>query len=452
MSPTTKARPAPEQANAPGQGSAAPADARELARTARAAQRLYGSAPAVARSRVLEELARLLIERETAILAANREDLERADREGLTGPLRQRLTLDRIKLEHLANAVLELASAADPVGVPQRRTLLDDGLVLEQVRAPLGVLLIVFESRPDAVVQIGALALRSGNAVILKGGAEATATNRALYACLRSALVGAGMPADVVIGVEGRERVHQLLLCDQEIDLVIPRGSSELVRSVQAATRIPMLGHAEGICHLYLDKAAEPAMATALTVDSKCDYPAVCNALETLLVHVDFLPHLPAVAAALRARGVELRGDAQALPLLGPGAVPASDQDWSTEYGDLILSVRAVASVEAAIEHIHRYGSAHTEAIVTDDPRAAEQFLASVDAASVFHNASTRFADGYRYGLGAEVGVSTSRLHARGPVGVEGLLTTRWLLRGAGQVASDYGSGKRSFRHQSLPL
>jgi glutamate-5-semialdehyde dehydrogenase len=243
--------------------------------------------------------------------------------------------------------------------------------------------------------------------------------------------------------------VHGLLALDHEIDLVIPRGSSELVRTVQAATRIPVLGHAEGICHLYLDAAADPDKALRLAIDGKCDAPSACNATETLLVHRAFLPLLPALGAAFAALGVELRADDEALAVL-PVAMPAGERDGATEYGDLILAVRTVGSLDEAVAWIHEHGSAHTDAIVTEYRVAAARFLAEIDSASVFVNASTRFADGFRYGLGAEVGISTSRLHARGPVGVEGLLTTRWLLEGDGHVAGDYAPGRRTFRHRPL--
>ena len=249
----------------------------------------------------------------------------------------------------------------------------------------------------------------------------------------------------------GARRSQALLEHDQLIDLVIPRGSGELVRSIQAATRIPVLGHAEGICHLYLHAAADPEMAARLAVDGKCGYPAACNATETLLVDREFLPRLGPVAAALIDAGVELRCDGRALPH-APGAVAAGESDGATEYGDLILAVRTVDGVDDAIDHIHRFGSAHTDAIVSDDGEARQRFLNGVDSASVFANASTRFADGFRYGLGAEVGISTGRIHARGPVGVEGLLTSRWLLEGNGQGAGDYGPGKRAFVHRKLPV
>jgi glutamate-5-semialdehyde dehydrogenase len=421
----------------------------ELAAAVRRGQRRLGNAPAAKRTAVLRRLGALLSEREDAILAANRRDLEAAEEVDLAAPLLGRLALSPAKLSTLREGVEQLAGGDDPIGRVVRATELDDGLVLRQVQSPLGVLLIIFESRPDAVVQIGSLALRSGNGVILKGGSEALHSNRVLVDCLRDALAAEGLSPAAVLGVEGREAVAELLELDELIDLVIPRGSGALVRSIQAATRIPVLGHAEGVCHLFLDAGADPAMAVRLAVDGKCGYPAACNAVETLLVHRDFLPHLPAVGRALVEAGVELRADAASRPHL-PAAVAATDDDWGREFGDLTLAVRTVDSFDEAVEHIHRHGSAHTEAIVTAAPESRERFLREVDAASVFVNASTRFADGYRYGLGAEVGISTSRIHARGPVGVEGLLTTRWLLEGEGQAASDYGPGKRRFKHRPL--
>ncbi len=425
----------------------------QVARRARAAQVALRTADAAVRTAVLRRLSSLLAEREAALLAHNARDVAEAERAGLAAPLLRRLALTPAKLAVLRDGLEQLAAWPDPVGAPLVRRELDDGLVLRQVKSPIGVLLVVFESRPDAVIQIGALALRSGNAVVLKGGAEARESNRALVACLRDALLREGLDPDAVGAVEDRAALGRLLELDACIDLVIPRGSSQLVRHVQASTRIPVLGHAEGICHLVLDRAADPDMAARLAVDGKCDAPSACNATETLLVHRDFLPRLGAVGAALRARGVELRADEDARAALGRAgveAVPAGPDDGRTEYGDLVLAVFTVPDLAAAIEFVASHGSGHTDAIVTDDPAAAARFLAEVDSASVFHNASTRFADGYRYGLGAEVGISTARIHARGPVGVEGLLTTRWLLEGRGQVAGDYGPGKRPFTHRDL--
>lgn len=425
-------------------------DIRAQANAVRQAQRQLGTATADQRSAVLRRLAALLSEREDALLEANRRDLEDAERAQLAGPLLGRLALSPAKLATLREGVLSLADSQDPLGQAIRRTELDDGLILTQVKSPLGVLLIIFESRPDAVIQIGSLALRSGNGVLLKGGSEAAHSNAALYGCLRDALAGEGLAPDAVTGVEGRQAVAELLELDDLIDLVIPRGSGELVRSIQSSTRIPVLGHAEGICHLYLDAAADPEKAARLAVDSKCGYPSACNATETLLVHRDFLDRLPVVGQALAEAGVELRADDQARSAL-PNAKPATQEDFDTEFGDLVLAVRTVTDLKAAIDHIHAHGSAHTDAIVTENEEAATRFLNEVDSASVFVNAGTRFADGYRYGLGAEVGIATGRIHARGPVGVEGLLTTRWLLRGNGQVPSDYGPDKRAYRHRPLP-
>jgi len=427
----------------------------DLARLTRDAQRQLGAAPASARTNALLALERLLSERLDAILSANRADLRRAEAEGLAVPLLSRLGLDAAKIETLRAGVRTLAAAPDPLGRALRKTELDEGLELTQVASPLGVLLVIFESRPDAVIQIASLAIRSGNAVLLKGGREAKESNAALVDCLRAALSEAGMSPETVQNIEGREASQDLLAYDDCIDLVIPRGSGELVRTIQQSTRIPVLGHAEGICHLYLDAAADPAQAAHLAVDGKCDYPAACNATETLLVHRDFLPELPAVASALVAAGVTLRTDSEAgacLTAANIGSEVANEEDWRTEYGDRTLAVRTVGSLSEAIDHIHRYGSGHTESICTQDEQTAADFLAQVDSASVFENASTRFADGYRYGLGAEVGISTGRIHARGPVGIEGLLTTRWLLRGSGQGAGDYGAEGRSFLHRALPL
>jgi glutamate-5-semialdehyde dehydrogenase len=272
-----------------------------------------------------------------------------------------------------------------------------------------------------------------------------------LIHCIQEALSRAGLPGTAVQGVEDRASIAGLLLLDEEIDLVIPRGSGELVKHIQSSTRIPVLGHAEGVCTLYLDAGANPAMAARLALDGKCDYPSACNATETLLVHSEFLPRLDTVGTALMNAGVELRADKRSRAQL-PGAIEANPEDGSTEYGDLVLAVRTVDSLDEAISFIHAHGSGHTEAICTEDPRAADRFLMEVDSASVFHNASTRFADGYRFGLGAEVGISTGRIHARGPVGVEGLMTNRWLLRGEGQCASEYGPGKKSFLHRPDPV
>ncbi len=422
----------------------------QQAKAARTAQRKLASAGAGTRTEVLRNLEHLLKVKETEILAANELDLEAPGADDLPGPILKRLALTPSKMKTLREGVRVLIDDPDSVGKPLLRRELDDGLVLEQVRVPIGVLLIVFESRPDAVIQIGSLALRTGNAVLMKGGSEALHSNRALTDLLREAVTQAGAHPDAVQNVEGREAVGDLLEMDANIDLVIPRGSADLVRSIKSASRIPVLGHADGICHVYVDAAADPEMAVKVTVDAKTNYVAVCNAAETLLLDRSF-PDGPAVVGSLLDAGVEIRGD-EAVQAMAAGVVPAHKSDFGQEFGDLIISARVVDGLEEAIEHIHTFGSAHTDTIVTEDAETARLFLETVDASSVFWNASTRFADGFRYGLGAEVGIATGRIHARGPMGAEGLFTTKWLLRGNGHAVGDYGPDKRSFTHRNLSL
>jgi glutamate-5-semialdehyde dehydrogenase len=423
---------------------------RDRAAGGRAAQRRLGAAGGERRTEVLEHLERLLREREAELLAANKLDLEAAEGADLPEPIMKRLALTADKLETLREGVRQLIDLPDPIGKPLLRRELAEGLILEQVQAPLGVLLIIFESRPDAVIQIGSLALRSGDAVLMKGGSEALHSNRALTDVLREAVEAAGLDPDVVQNIEGRAAVAELLELDDLIDLVIPRGSNALVTSIKQSSRIPVLGHADGICHVYIDAAADRDMAIDIALDSKTQYPAVCNAAETVLIHKDF-PHAADVLAALADAHVEVRGD-EASRALDSRVVPATPEDWGTEYGNFTISARVIDSMDEAIDHIHTHGSAHTETIVTADEPTARAFLDTVDAASVFWNASTRFADGFRYGLGAEVGIATGRIHARGPVGVEGLLTTRWLAVGHGHIVDDFGPGKRSYTHRDLPI
>jgi len=406
-------------------------------------------APAAARTRALEVLSDALSDPRvrTRMLDANVHDLAAAA--GLALPLLKRLRVDAAKLETLADGARQLASRADPLGTVLARRRLDEGLVLEQVRCPLGVLAVVFESRPDALVQIASLALRTGNAVLLKGGREATESNRALAGVVRDSLEKAGLPADAVQLLDDRSEVEALLGLERGVDLVVARGGKEFVEHVRARSRIPVLAHAEGVCHVFLHRSAEAAKAARIVVDSKVTYPAACNAVETLLWEPGAEGALDASVAALRSAGVELRGDAPTRAR-HPEMTPATDADWGTEYGALVLAVARVPDLDGALAHIARHGSQHTEAIVAEDRDAAERFLAEVDASCVFHDASTRFADGYRFGLGGEVGIGTGKLHARGPVGVDGLLTFRWIRRGSGQVSADYGPGKKPFLHEEL--
>ncbi|MFM7464546.1 MAG: glutamate-5-semialdehyde dehydrogenase [Cyanobium sp.] len=384
-----------------------------------------------------------------AILQANEVDLEAAAAESLAPALVARLKLDGPKLEGAIAGVREVADLPDPLGRRQLHTELDTGLVLERITVPLGVLGVIFEARPDAVMQIASLAIRSGNGAILKGGKEASRSCSAILAALQQGLAGTSVDPSCLELLTSREESLALLRLDGLVDLIIPRGSNALVRYIQDHTRIPVLGHADGLCHLYVDGAADVEQAVRLTLDSKTQYSAACNAIETLLVHQTIAPDfLAAAIPALHGAGVKLRGDPQACALGIP--TPATEADWDTEYSDLILSVKVVADLEEALAHIAQHGSRHTEAICTSDRDTAEQFLASVDSAGVYWNCSTRFADGHRYGFGAEVGISTQTLPPRGPVGLEGLVTYRYLLRGEGHVAADYACGERTFTHRPL--
>jgi glutamate-5-semialdehyde dehydrogenase len=420
----------------------------EQAQAARQASYRLATLDSAVKNRALEATARALEEHRSEILAENARDQNEARRSGLKDALLKRLALTQAKVAQMVESVREVIRLPDPVGRRLLARELDDGLVLTKLTVPIGVIGVIFESRPDALVQIASLGLKSGNAVILKGGSEALHSNRLLFTLIRDAVESAD-PAfrDCLQLAETREDIRELLALDYLIDLMIPRGSNELVKSIQENTRIPVLGHSEGVCHLYVDKDADLAMAVEVSYDAKCQYPAVCNAIETLLVHAEaageFLPRL-----AARLAGVELRGDERTRAVIP--ALAVSEADWRAEYNDLILAVRVVDSLEQAIEHINRYGSHHTDAIATRNGEAARRFLAEVDSSSVMWNCSTRFADGYRYGLGAEVGISTGKVHARGPVGLEGLASTKWVLEGRGQVVADYVEGRRRFTHREL--
>jgi len=385
------------------------------------------------------------------IVAANQADLQAAAADGLSSALVARLKLDAAKLEGAIAGVRQVADLPDPVGVRQLHRELDDGLVLERFSVPLGVLGVIFEARPDAVMQIASLAIRSGNGAILKGGREASRSCAAILEALQKGLAASAVSPQALDLLTSREESLALLKLDGLVDLIIPRGSNELVRFIQDNTRIPVLGHADGVCHLYVDREVDLGQAVRIALDAKTQYPAACNAIETLLLHeqtaADFLKQaLPVFQAA----GVRLRGDAGSQAL---GVAEAADEtDWRTEFSDLVLSVRVVPDLSGALEHIRRYGSRHTDAICTTNGDTAETFLRSVDSAGVYLNCSTRFADGFRYGFGAEVGISTQTLPPRGPVGLEGLVTYRYQLRGDGHIAADYASGVRAFTHRDLPL
>ncbi len=428
---------------------------RDAAIAARAAGAALAERSGDDRSAILRALADALGDADTraAIFAANAQDMEagraEAARGGLASALLKRLGLDAGKLDSVTDGLRQLAAMKDLVGQITLRRSLDDDLMLERIACPLGVLGVVFEARPDALLQIVGLALRSGNAVLLKGGREALGTNRVLAALVHKVLAAHGLDPRLCVLLEDRADVGALFALHDLVDLIVARGSSEFVQHVKDSTRIPVMGHAAGVCHLYVHAAAEPAMAAAVAVDAKVTYPAACNSLETLLWDAAAGPALDACVAALKQAGVELRACPATLRR-HPDLRPATDADFGVEFGALILAIRQVDGIEGALAHIAEHGSRHTEAIVTQDRAAADRFLRAVDAASVFHNASNRFADGYRYGLGAEVGISTDKLHARGPVGVEGLLTYKWLLHGSGQQTASYGAGRRSFNFRDL--
>jgi len=422
---------------------------REMALAAKQASRKLALLDAAARNKALEAMAMALEGAGAEILAANAEDVKSAD--SLAPATLARLKLNPAKLREMVEQVRSVAALHDPLGRTLDAVELDEGLDMQKVSVPLGVLAVIFEARPDAVTQIAALAIKSGNTVILKPGSEVERTARALVGALRSALVREGLPQDAILLLPGRERVPELLAAHGLVDLVIPRGGKALVEYVQANTRIPVLGHTEGICHIYVDRAADEDLALRVIDDAKTDYPAACNAVETVLVHREIAAEfLPKLADRLRSRGVRIHTtDAAGAFFYGNDPRVA---DWHTEYGELAISIGIVDSLDAAIEHIHTHGSLHTESILTEDAAIAERFLREVDAASVMHNASTRFADGFRYGFGAEVGISTSKFHARGPVGLEGLTTTKYLVRGHGQVAGDYhGAAAKPFTHRRDP-
>ncbi len=401
------------------------------------------------RNDALARIREALLDQQEKIFAANAQDLEAAEKDGVPAAVVKRLRFDEHKLADVCAGITDLVSLPDPVGRELLRRELDDGLVLVRESCPIGVIGVIFEARPDALVQISTLCLKSGNCALLKGGSETLRTNKALFEVIHAAAVDAGLPSTCLHQVEAREEIGQLLECDESVDLLIPRGSNAFVRYIMDHTRIPVMGHADGICHIYVDEDANIEKAVRIVVDAKVQYTAACNAVETLLVHRSIAQRaLPAIVAGLEAEGVEVRGTEEVRAIVE--CVPATDEDWDTEYLALTISIKLVDNVDEAIEHINRHGSHHTDAIVTENPATAERFMQLVDSAGVYQNASTRFADGFRYGFGAEVGISTSKLHARGPVGLEGLVTYKYKIYGTDHIVGDYASGVRSFHFKDL--
>ena len=444
-------RPAEELTKAPATSTAA--DAAKLARTA---SRKLAVLSEEKRNGALQAAAKQLEANAAKILAANEEDVraaEELERAGkMSAAMLARLRVTGKTIGEMAEKVRGVAQLPDPLGKRLAVTEMDEGLVLTKESCPLGVVAVVFESRPDVVPQVASLALKSGNAILLKGGTEAARTNETLMTIWRDALAESGEVPDAAAQMlHSRADVMELLNLERHVDLLIPRGGKAFVEQISRQSRIPVLGHGEGICHIYVHATADLQKAERIVMDAKVDYPAACNAAETLLVDAsvaaDFVPR---IASQLIAAGVDVRGCERTRAVAKSNDVgSATEADWATEYADMVLAVKVVDGLDAAIAHIHEFGSAHTEAIITEDAAAAEKFLSEVDAAGVFHNASTRFADGYRYGLGAEVGISNGKLHARGPMGMEGLTTYKYKLRGSGQTVGDYKSGKK-FTHRPL--
>lgn len=424
------------------------------AAAAKESSRLLAVLNAEAKQRILETIAADIEGSAEAIFEANRHDVSAArnqcSQNGISSSALARMTLSEEKLLQMARSVNVVSGLEDPVGKVLLQSDLDDGLDLRKISCSFGVIAAVVEARPDAVVQLSALAFKSGNAVMIKAGVEIARTTEILLGVFRSAYERAGISADALINVKSREELQELLKLDQYIDLVVPRGSSELVRFISANTRIPVLGHADGVCHIYVDAAADLSLATSVILDSKIQAPATCNAVETVLIHRNIAnKFLPRLVELLQLGGVKVRACEQTRAICCNGIDLVKESEWHTEYGSLAVALRVVESCEEAITHINHFGSHHTDSIITEDQNAAAKFLREVDSAGVFHNVSTRFSDGYRYGFGAEVGIATGKLHARGPVGLEGLVTYKYILVGKGQCVSHYiGPRARKFKHE----
>ena len=401
------------------------------------------------RNAALTAVREALLQHQAEIFEANKQDLAQAEADGVSGPVRKRLKFDEGKLRDVTAGISDLTKMEDPLFQTQFARELDEGLVLKRVTCPIGVIGVIFEARPDALVQISALCIKSGNCVILKGGREALRSNKKLFDIIHEAIIDAGLPADSMMQLEARSEINELLECHESVDLLIPRGSNAFVQYIMNHTKIPVMGHADGICHIYVDKDADLAKAVPIIVDAKTQYVSACNTVETLLVHEAIKDQLlPMLKEALDAKKVELRGTKDVAAVVD--CVLSTEADDKTEYLDYILSAKTVKNMDEAIDHINHFGSHHTDCIITENPDAAEHFMNLVDSAGVYQNCSTRFADGYRYGFGAEVGISTGKLHATGPVGLEGLVSYKYKLYGTGQIVDDYASGKKQFHFKNL--
>ena len=410
----------------------------DLGRAARVAARELARADTAAKNRALQAIATEIRAKSAELVAQNRHDIEKAKAEGRDGAFVDRLTLSAKSLEQMAKGVEEVAALPDPIGQITGLEMRPTGIEVGRMRVPLGVIGIIYESRPNVTVDAAALCLKSGNACILRGGSEAIHSNRAIAACIKAGLAAAGLPlaAVQVVDTTDRAAVGELITMPEFVDIIVPRGGKDLIARLMRESRIPMIKHLDGVCHVYIDDKADPAMAVRIADNAKTQRYGTCNALETLLVAEGIAARvLPEIAAIYRAKGVEIRGD-DATRRLVPDAIAASEDDWYAEYLAPIAAIRVVKGLDEAIDHIAKYGSQHTDAIVTGDRARADRFLREVDSASVMVNASTRFADGFEFGLGAEIGISTDKLHARGPVGLEGLTSQKFVVLGHGEVRS----------------
>ena len=383
------------------------------------------------------------------IFEANKKDLEQAAKDHVAAPIVKRLKFDETKLRDVVAGIQDLVNLPDPLFRKQMNRQLDEGLTLVRETCPIGVIGVIFEARPDALIQISALCIKSGNCVILKGGSETMNSNRVLFNIIYDAVTASGMPENCMLQLEARSEISELLTCNEYVDLLIPRGSNAFVQYIMNNTKIPVMGHADGICHIYVDKNADIEKAIPIIIDAKTQYVSACNAVETLLIHKDIVDEIvPKLYEKLKENHVELRGSERIVNLTG--CTESNEEDDRTEYLDLIVSAKEVESLEEAIDHINYFGSHHTDCIITEDKETAEHFMRYVDSAGVYQNCSTRFADGYRYGFGAEVGISTSKIHARGPVGLEGLVSYKYKLYGSGNIVDDYAKGEKAFHFEDL--
>lgn len=421
----------------------------EEARLVKAAAPALAGKSGETRNEVLLAVADALLENKDRIFAANEADLKQAEADGIAAPVLKRLKFDEGKLRDVTAGIRDLVKLPDPLFKRQLARELDEGLRLFRVTCPIGVIGVIFEARPDALVQISALCIKSGNCVILKGGSEAMQTNRVLFQIIHDTAVEKGLPQHCMLQLEARSEISELLSCHESVDLLIPRGSNAFVQYIMNNTKIPVMGHADGICHIYVDKDADIEKCIPVILDAKTQYVSACNTVETLLVHKDIAGQLmPALAKAFAEKNVRLKGSAAIAQIVS--CEEATEQDDKTEYLDYIISAKTVENLQEAIDHINHFGSHHTDCIMTENSETAEEFMTLVDSAGVYQNCSTRFADGYRYGFGAEVGISTGKIHARGPVGLEGLVSYKYRLFGNGHIVGDYATGKRSFHFKDI--